>query len=45
VARVPGEVIEELSRSLGVGNGVVEGFVVWLLNAYLIRYPSGVFIY
>jgi hypothetical protein len=40
VARVPGEVIEELSRSLGVGNGVVEGFVNWLLNNYLVRYPS-----
>jgi hypothetical protein len=40
VARVSSEVIEELSRSLGVGNEVVEGFVVWLLNAYLVRYPS-----
>jgi hypothetical protein len=40
VVRVPGEVVAELGRSLGVGNGVVEGFVVWLLNAYLVRYPS-----
>ena len=38
--RVPSEVIEELGRSLGVGVGVVEGFVNWLLNAYLVRYPS-----
>ena len=37
---VPGEVIGELGRSLGVGGGVIEGFVVWLLNAYLVRYPS-----
>ena len=37
---VPSEVIEELSRSLGVGNEVVEGFVVWLLGNYLVRYPS-----
>ena len=40
VVRVPSEVIEELSRSLGVDNGVVEGFVVWLLGNYLVRYPS-----
>jgi hypothetical protein len=40
MVRVPGEVIEELGRSLGVGNGVVEGFVGWLLNDYLVRYPS-----
>jgi hypothetical protein len=40
VVRVSGEVIEELGRSLGVGNEVVEGFVVWLLNDYLVRYPS-----
>ncbi len=40
MARVPGEVIEELSRALGVGSGVIEGFVDWLLNAYLVRYPS-----
>jgi hypothetical protein len=40
VARVPSEVIEELSRVLGVGNGVVEGFVDWLLSDYLVRYPS-----
>ena len=40
MVRVPGEVVAELGRSLGVGNGVVEGFVVWLLNAYLVRYPS-----
>jgi hypothetical protein len=38
--RVPSEVVAELGRSLGVGNGVVEGFVGWLLNAYLVRYPS-----
>jgi hypothetical protein len=25
---------------LGVGNEVVEGFVVWLLGDYLVRYPS-----
>ena len=40
MVRVPGEVVAELGRALGVGNGVVEGFVVWLLNAYLVRYPS-----
>jgi len=40
VVRVPGEVVAELGRVLGVGNGVVEGFVGWLLNAYLVRYPS-----
>jgi len=40
VVRVPSEVIEELSRSLGVDNGVVEGFVDWLLSDYLVRYPS-----
>jgi len=40
VVRVPSEVIEELSRALGVGNEVVEGFVGWLLNAYLVKYPS-----
>ncbi len=40
VVRVPSEVIEELGRSLGVGNGVVEGFVDWLLSNYLVRYPS-----
>jgi hypothetical protein len=38
--RVPSEVIEELSRSLGVGDSVIEGFVDWLLNTYLARYPS-----
>jgi hypothetical protein len=38
--RVPSEVIEELSRSLGVDNGVIEGFVDWLLSDYLVRYPS-----
>ena len=38
--RVPSEVIEELSRSLGVGVSVVEGFVDWLLSDYLVRYPS-----
>jgi len=40
VVRVPGEVIEELSRSLGVGGSVIEGFVGWLLSEYLVRYPS-----
>jgi hypothetical protein len=40
VVRVPGEVIEELGRSLGVGVSVIEGFVDWLLNAYLAKYPS-----
>jgi hypothetical protein len=38
--KVPSEVIEELSRSLGVGSSVIEGFVNWLLNAYLAKYPS-----
>ena len=38
--RVPSEVIEELSRSLGVEVSVIEGFVDWLLNNYLVRYPS-----
>jgi len=38
--KVPSEVIEELGRSLGVGNGVIEGFVGWLLSDYLVRYPS-----
>jgi hypothetical protein len=40
VVRVPSEVIKELGRSLGVEVSVVEGFVGWLLNAYLVRYPS-----
>ena len=40
VVRVPGEVVAELGRALGVGNGVVEGFVDWLLSNYLVRYPS-----
>ena len=40
VVRVPGEVVAELGRSLGVDNGVVEGFVGWLLGNYLVRYPS-----
>ena len=40
MVRVPGEVIEELGRELGVGDGVVEGFVGWLLSDYLVRYPS-----
>jgi hypothetical protein len=40
VVRVPSEVIEELGRSLGVDNGVVEGFIDWLLSNYLVRYPS-----
>ena len=40
MARVPSEVIKELGRSLGVGNGVVESFVDWLLGDYLVRYPS-----
>jgi hypothetical protein len=38
--RVPSEVIEELGRSLGVEVSVIEGFVDWLLNNYLVRYPS-----
>jgi len=38
--RVPSEVIEELSRSLGVEVSVIEGFVDWLLSDYLVRYPS-----
>jgi len=38
--RVSSEVIEELSRSLGVGSSVIEGFVGWLLSDYLVRYPS-----
>jgi hypothetical protein len=38
--RVSSEVIEGLGRELGVGSGVVEDFVDWLLNAYLARYPS-----
>jgi len=40
VVRVPGEVVAELGRSLGVDIGVVEGFVGWLLSDYLVRYPS-----
>jgi len=40
VVRVPGEVVAELGRALGVEVSVVEGFVDWLLNAYLVRYPS-----
>ena len=40
MVRVPGEVVAELGRALGVGNGVVEGFVDWLLSDYLVRYPS-----
>jgi hypothetical protein len=40
VVRVPGEVVAELGRSLGVDNGVIEGFVDWLLSNYLVRYPS-----
>jgi hypothetical protein len=38
--RVPGEIVGELGRALGVGNEVVEGFVGWLLGNYLARYPS-----
>jgi len=38
--KVPSEVIEELGRSLGVGDSVIEGFVGWLLGNYLARYPS-----
>ncbi|MDT7970612.1 MAG: hypothetical protein RQ842_08585 [Vulcanisaeta sp.] len=38
--RVPSEVVVELGRSLGVDNGVIEGFVDWLLSNYLVRYPS-----
>jgi len=40
VVRVPGEVVGELGRALGVGNSVIEGFVDWLLGNYLVRYPS-----
>ena len=40
MARVPGEVVGELGRSLGVSNSVIEGFVNWLLSDYLVRYPS-----
>ena len=40
MARVSSEVIEELSRSLGVGGGVIEGFIEWSLNNYLAKYPS-----
>jgi hypothetical protein len=40
VVRVPGEVVAELGRSLGVGSDVIEGFVGWLLGDYLVRYPS-----
>jgi len=40
VVRVPGEVVAELGRSLGVEVSVIEGFVNWLLNNYLVRYPS-----
>jgi hypothetical protein len=38
--RVSSEVVGGLGRELGVGSGVVEDFVDWLLNAYLARYPS-----
>jgi hypothetical protein len=38
--KVSSEVIEELGRSLGVGSGVIGGFVDWLLSDYLVRYPS-----
>jgi len=38
--KVPSEVVEELSRALGVEVGVIEGFVGWLLGNYLVRYPS-----
>ena len=38
--KVPSEVLAELGRELGVEVGVIEGFVDWLLNAYLVRYPS-----
>jgi hypothetical protein len=40
VVRVPGEVIEGLGRSLGVGNSVVGGFVDWLLGSYLTKHRS-----
>jgi hypothetical protein len=40
VVRVPGEIVEELGRELGVGGSVVEGFVDWLLGNYLVKYPS-----
>jgi hypothetical protein len=38
--KVPSEVVVELSRALGIDNGVVEGFIDWLLSNYLVRYPS-----
>jgi len=38
--KVPSEVVEGLGRVLGVEVSVIEGFVDWLLNAYLVRYPS-----
>jgi hypothetical protein len=37
---MPSEVIEELGKALGVGDSVIEGFTNWLLNNYLVRYPS-----
>jgi hypothetical protein len=37
---VPSEVIEELSRSLGVGDEVVGGFIEWLLGSYLTKHRS-----
>jgi hypothetical protein len=40
VVRVSSEVVGELGRALGVGGSVIEGFVVWLLSNYLVRYPS-----
>ena len=40
MVRVSSEVVAELSKSLGMDNGVVEGFVDWLLSDYLVRYPS-----
>ena len=40
MVKVPGEVIEGLCRALGVGVGVIGGFVDWLLGNYLVRYPS-----
>jgi hypothetical protein len=37
---VPSEVIEELSRALGVGDEVVGGFIDWLLGSYLTKHRS-----
>jgi hypothetical protein len=37
---MPSEVIEELSRALGVGDEVVGGFIEWLLGSYLTKHRS-----